>query len=178
MTNVDSILKSRDVILSTKICIVKAMIFSSSHVCIWELEHKEDWALKNWCFWTVVLDSKGKSPLDCKMIKPVSPKANQHLIVMGWTDAETEAQILGLPDAKSWHDAGKDWGQEKKWAPQDETVGWHLWHNGHESEQTLGNREVQGSLYLLQIVRHKLATEQQQGNSFHLVNISTLKDPC
>ena len=77
MTNLESILKSRDISLPTKVCIVKAMVgFSSSHVWMWELDHKEDWTLKNWSFWTVVLEKTLESPLDCKEIKPVHPKGN------------------------------------------------------------------------------------------------------
>ena len=86
---------------------------------MWELDYKESWALKNWCFWTVVLEKTLESPLDCKEIKPVNPKGNQLWIFIGRTDAEAEALILWPPDMKSWLiekdcDAGKDWGQEEK----------------------------------------------------------------
>ena len=94
MTNLDSILKSKDITLPTKVCLVKAIFFSSSHVWMWELDHKESWALKNWCFWTVVLEKTLESPLDCKEIKPVNPKGNQHWIFIGGSDAEAEAPIL------------------------------------------------------------------------------------
>ena len=94
MTNVDRVLKSRDVTLPTKVHIVKATVFSSSHVWMWELNHKEAWVLKNWCFWTVELEKTFESPLDCKEIKPVSPKGNQPWIFIGLTDAEVEAPIL------------------------------------------------------------------------------------
>ena len=77
MTNLDSILTSRDVTLPTKVCLVKAMFFSSSHVWMWELDYKESWVQKNWCFWTVVLEKPLESPLDCKEIQPVHPKGNQ-----------------------------------------------------------------------------------------------------
>ena len=98
--------------------IVKAMFFSSSHVQMWELDHKEGWALKNWCFWTVVLKKALESPLDSKEIKSVNLKGNQPWIFTGRTDAEPEAPILWSPDAKSQltgkdSDAGKDWRQEK-----------------------------------------------------------------
>ena len=91
--------------------------FSSSHVWMWELDHKESWLLKNWCFWTVVLEKTLESPLDCKEIKPVNPKGNQSWIFFGRTD--TEAPVLWPPDAKNWligkdPDAGKDWRQERK----------------------------------------------------------------
>ena len=92
--------------------------FSSSHVEMWELDHKEGWAPKNWCFWTVVLEKTLESPLDWKEIKPVNPKGNQCWIFIGRTDAEAEAPIIWPPDGKSWltgkdPDAGKDWRQEK-----------------------------------------------------------------
>ena len=95
------------------------MVFSSSHVQMWELDHKESWVLKNWCFWTVVLEKTLESSLDCKEIQPVHPKGNQSWIFFGRTDAEAEAPILWPPDVKNWligkdPDAGKDWGQEEK----------------------------------------------------------------
>ena len=117
MTNLDSMFKSRDIILLTNIHIVKAMFFSSIHVCRWELDYKESWAPKNWCFWTVVLEKTLKSPLDFKEIQPVHPKGDQSWVFIGRTDAEAETPIPWPPDAKSWligkdPDAGKDWGQE------------------------------------------------------------------
>ena len=124
---------------------------SSSYVEMWELDHKESWARKNWCFQTGVLEKTVESPLDCKEIKPVSPKGNQPRMSIGRTDAEAEAPILWLPNVKSWlsgedFDAGKDWGQEEKGATEDEIVGWHHQLNGHEFEQTPGDSEGQGSL--------------------------------
>jgi len=114
-----SVLKSRDITSLTKFHIVKAMVFSSSHVWMWELDYKESWALKNWCFWTVVLEKTLESPLDCKETKPVNPKGNQSWIFIGRTDAEAEAPILLPPGAKNRligkdPDAGKDWEQEEK----------------------------------------------------------------
>ena len=125
--------------------------FSSSHVWTWELDHKESWALKNWCFWTVVLERTLESPLDCKEIKPVNPKGSQSWIFIGRTDAEAEAPILWPPDAKNWliwkdPDAGKDWGQEEKGTTEDEMVGWHHRLDGYEFEQALGVDDKQGSL--------------------------------
>ena len=105
MINLDSILKSRDITLPTMVCVVKNHGFSSSHVWIWELDHNESWALKNWCFWTVVLEKTLESPLDCKQIKPINPKGNQPWIFIGRTD--TEALILWPPDEKNWL-IGKD----------------------------------------------------------------------
>ena len=125
--------------------------FSSSHVWIWELDHKESWTLKNWCFWTVVLEKTLESPLDCKEIKLVNPNGNQSWIFIGRTDAEAETLILWQPDAESRLigkdlDAGKDWGQEEKGEIEDEMFGWHHRLNGHEFEQTLRDSEGQGSL--------------------------------
>ena len=116
MTNLDSILKSRDITLPTKIHLVKATGFSSSHVWMWELDYKKSWALKIWCFWTVVLEKTLESPLDCKEFKSVNPQGNQPWIFIGRTDAEAEMPILWPPDAKNWliwkdPDAGKDWRQ-------------------------------------------------------------------
>ena len=113
--------------------------FSSSHVWMWELDYKESWALKNWCFWTVVLEKTLKSPLDCKEIKPVIPKGNQSWIYIGRTGAEAEALILWSLDAKSWFigkdpDTGKDWRREEKGTTEDEMAGWHHWRDRHEFE--------------------------------------------
>ena len=112
--------------------------FSSSHVWIWELDYKESWALKNWCFWTVVLEKTPVSPLDCKEIQPVHPRENQSWIFIGRTDAEAETPKLWPPDVKNWlpgkdADAGKDWRQEKGMT-EHEMIGWHRWFNGHEFE--------------------------------------------
>ena len=102
MTNLDSVLKSRDINLPTNVCIAKAMVFSSSQVRMWELDHKEHWASKNWCFQTVVLEKTLESLLNSKEIKPVNPKGNPPWIFTGRTDAEAEAPIIWPPDAKSW----------------------------------------------------------------------------
>ena len=103
---------------------------------MWEQGYKESWALKNWCFWTVVLEKTLESPLDLKEIKPVNHKGNQSWIFIGRTDAEAEAPILWLPDVNNYligkdPDAGKDWRQEKGMT-EDEMVGWHHLLNGHE----------------------------------------------
>ena len=116
---------------------------------MWELEHKESWAPKNWYLRTVVLEKTLENPLDCKEIKQVNPKGNQSWIFME-TDAETEIPILWPPDAKNWligkdPDAGKDWRQEKG-ATEDEMVGWHHLLDGHEFEQAPGIGDGQGSL--------------------------------
>ena len=111
--------------------------FPSSHVWMWELDYKESWAPKNWCFWTVVLEKTLKSLLDCEGIQPVHPKGNQSWVFIGKTDVEAETPILWSLDVKSWligkdPDAGKDWGQEEKGTTEDEMVGWHHWLYGHE----------------------------------------------
>ena len=97
---------------------------------MWELDHKESWVLKNWCFRTVVLEKTLESPLECKEIQPVHPKGDQSWMFIGRTDVETETPILWPPDAKSWliwkdPDAEKDWGQEEKGITEDKMVGWH-----------------------------------------------------
>ena len=117
MSNLDSILKSRDITLPTKVRVVKAMVFSSSHVWMRELDYKESWALKNWCFWIAVLDKTLESPLDCKEIQSVNSKGNKTWILIGRTDAEAESPVLWPPDV-NWligkdPDAGKDWRQRR-----------------------------------------------------------------
>ena len=118
---------------------------------MWELDHKENWALKNRCFWTVVLEKTLESPLYLKEIQPVNPKGNQSWIFIGRTDAEAEGSILWPPDAKSQlirkdPDTGKDVRWENKGTTENDMVGWHHWHNGHEFEQFQGVSEGQGSL--------------------------------
>ena len=143
MTNIDSVLKSRDITLLTKVH-SQSYGFSSSHVQMWEFKDvrvfKEDWALKNWCFQTVVLEKTLESLLDCKF-KPVNTKGNQLWIFKRRTDAEAETPILRPPE-KSWliwkdPDSGKAWKQEEKGMIKDEMVGWHHWLNGHGFEWTL-----------------------------------------
>ena len=117
--------------------------FSSSHVWMWELDHKESWVLKNWCFWTMVLEKALESPLDFKEIQPVHPKGDQSWIFTGRTDTEAEALILWSPDVKNWLigkdlNAGKDWRQEEKGTTMDEVVEWYHQLNGHEFEQAPG----------------------------------------
>ena len=113
--------------------------FSTSHLWMWELDYKESWAPKNWCFWTVVLEKTLESSLDFKEIKPIYPKGNQSWIFIGKADAEAEAAILWPPDVKNWligkdPDAGQDWRQEDKGMTEDEMIGWHHQLNGHEFE--------------------------------------------
>ena len=126
---------SRDITLPTKVCLVKAMVFpvvmlDCGHM--WELDYEESWALKNWCFWTVVLEKTLESSLDCKEIQPVHSKGDQPWVFFGRNDAKAETPVLWPPHAESWFigkdsDAGKDWGQEEKRTTEDEMAGWHHW---------------------------------------------------
>ena len=131
--------------------------FSSSHVWMWELDHKERWALKKWRFWTVVLEKTLESPLDCKEIQPVHPKGNLAWIFIGRTDAEAETPVLWPPNVKNWlfgkdpdagkdPDTGKDWRQDEKGTTEDEMVGWHHRFDGCEFVQASGVGDGQGSL--------------------------------
>ena len=164
MTNLESILKSKDITLPTKVHLVKAEIllrqqgpsiqgygFSCGHVWMWELDCEESWVLKNWCFWTVVLEKTLESPLDCKEIQPVHPKGDQSWVFIGGTEAEAETPILWLPHAKSWligkdPDAGRDWGQKEKGTTEDEMAGWHHRLDGHELEWAPRVGDGQGGL--------------------------------
>ena len=151
MTNLDSILKNRDITLPTKVLSSQSYVFSSSHVWMWDLDSKENWVPKNWCFWTVVLEKTLENPLDCKEIKPVHPKGNQSWIFIGRTDAEAETPILWPADAKNWligkdPNAGKNWRQEENVMTEDEMIGWHHQLNGRESEQAPGVGDGQRSL--------------------------------
>ena len=124
---------------------------SSSHVWMWELDYKESWALKNWCFWTVMSEKALESPLDCKEIQPVRSEGDQSWVSIGRTDVEAEIPILRSPDVKSWligkdPDAGKDWGEEEKGMTEDEMVGWHHRLNGLGVGWTLGVGDGQGGL--------------------------------
>ena len=130
------------------VCVVKDG-FSGSHVWMWMLDYKESWALRYWCFWTVVLEKTLESPLDSKEVQPVHPKGNQSWMFNGRTNVEAETPIHWPPDTKNWligkhPDAGKDWRWEEKGTTEDEMVGWHHWLNGHEFESTLGVGDEQG----------------------------------
>ena len=162
MTNLDSILKSTDITLPTKVRRVRAVVFSSGHVRMWELDHKEGWAPKDWYFQVAELEKTLKSPLDCNKIKPVNPKGNQPWIFTGRTEAEAEVPILWPPDVKNWltgkdPDAGKDWRQKK--------IRYHHWFNGHEFEQTLGDSEGQRSLACYNAWVHKESDTTEQLNN-------------
>ena len=137
MTNLDSILKSRDITLPTKVRLVKAMVFPVVMYGCESWDYKESWVPENWCFWTVMLEKTLESPLDWKEIQPVHPKGNQSWIFIGRTDAEAETPILWPPDAKKWliwkdPDAGKDLRWEENGMTEDEMAGWHHQLDGHE----------------------------------------------
>ena len=151
MTNLDSILKSRDITLPTKVHLVQAIVFPVV------MYGWESWTVKKAerlridAFWTVVLEKTLESPLDWKEIQPVHPKGDQSWVFIGRTDAEAETPILWSPHAKSWltgkdPDAGRDWGQEEKGTTEDEMAGWHHRLDGHEFEWTLGVGDGQGGL--------------------------------
>ena len=137
MTNIDSTLKKQRQCFANKGPSSQSDGFSRIHVWIWQLDYKVNLVLKNWCFWTAVLEKTHKSPLDCKEIQPVNPEGNQSWLFIGRTDAEAEAPILWPPDAENWlngknPDSGKDWRQEEKGMTEDEMVGWHHRLDGHQ----------------------------------------------
>ena len=139
MTNLDSILKKQRLCFANKGLSGQGYGFSSDHVWMWELDCEESWALKNWCFWTVVLEKTLESPLDCKEIQLVHHKRDQSWVFIGRTDAEAEMPILWPPHVKSWltgkdADDGRDWGQEEKGTTEEEMAGWHHRLDGHEFE--------------------------------------------
>ena len=153
--------------------------FSNSHVWMWELDYKESWVLKKWCFWTVVLEKTLESPLDCKEIQPVHPK-DQSWVYIGRTDAEAKTPILWPPDAKSWligkdPDAGKDWRWEEKGMSEDGMVGWHHQLDGHEFEQAPGVGDGQGSLACCSPWGHKESDTAEQLNWTELNRIGRLR---
>jgi len=171
MTNLDSVLKSRVIIFPTKVHLVKAMFFFSHYVHKWELDDKEGWALRNWCFQTVVLEKILESPLDGKEIKPVHSNGNQPWIFTGRTDAKAEAPILCPPDVKSWligkdPDAGKDWRQEEKGTMENEMVDGmtdSMDMSLSKIREIVKNREYwHAAVHGVTRVRHYLVTEQQQ----------------
>ena len=153
--------------------------FSSGNVWMWELDYKESWAPKNWCFWTVVLEKTLESPLDCKEIQPVNPKGDQSWVFSGRTDAEAETPILWPPDTKSWliekdPDAGKAWGQEEKGRTEDEMVGWHHQFNGHGLRELVMDREAwRAALHGVAMSQTRLSdwTEESSLISMHVITL-------
>ena len=177
MTNLDSIFKSRDITLPTKVCLVNYG-FSSSHVWMWELDCEESWAPKNWCFWTVVLEKTLESPLDCKKIQPFHPKGDQSWVFFGRTDAKAETPIFWPPDAKSWligkdSDAGRDWGKKENGTTEDEIAGWHHQLDGWDLEWTPGVGDGQGGLACCSSWGHKESdtTEHVNWTELNWINI-------
>ena len=139
MTNLDSILKKQRHYFADKGVSSQSYGFSCGHVWMWELDYKESWAPKNWCFWTVVLEKTLESPLDCKEIQPVHSEGDQSWDFFWRNDATAETPVLWPPHIKSWligkdPDAGRDWGQEEKGTTEDERAGWHHQLDGHEFE--------------------------------------------
>ena len=182
MTNLDNILKSKDITLPTKVLLVKAMVFpviryGCESWTIKKAEHQRTDA------WTVVLEETLESPLDCKEIQPVHPKGNQSCIFIGRTDAEAETLILWPPDVKNWlvgkdSDAGKDWRQEKG-TTEDKMVRWHHWLDGHEFEQAPGVGKGRGSLACCSPWDHKELdkTERLNWTELRTNNRKVLPDP-
>ena len=158
MTNIDSILKSRDITLPTQTKVSQGYGFSSGHVWMWELDCEESWAPKNWCFWSVVLEKTLESPLDCREIQLVHPRGDQSWVFFGRTDAETP--VLWPPHTKSWligkdPNAGRDWGQEGKGMTEDEMAGWHHRLDGHGFGWTPRVGDGQGGLACCDSWGHK-----------------------
>ena len=163
MTNLDSIFKSRDIICN-KGPSSQGFGFSSGHVWMWELDCEESWALKNWCFWNIVLEKTLENPLNCREIHPVHSKGDQSWVFIGRTNTEAEAPILWQPHAKSWligkdPDAGRDWGQEEKGTTEDEMAVWHHWLNGHEFELVIDREAWRAVIHGIAKSWHDWATE-------------------
>ena len=179
MTNLDSILKTRDITLPTKVHLVKAMVFPVvMHGCeSWTIKKAEHWridAFELWC-WTRL-----ESPLDCKEIQPVHPKGDQPWIFTGRTDAEAEATIIWPPDVRNWllgkdPDAGKDWGQKEKGTIEYKLVGWHHLLNGRKFEWALGDGDGQGSLVCCSPWGRKELDMTEQLNWTELTNYKFLQ---
>ena len=140
MTNLNRILKIRDITLPTKVCLVKALVFPIvMYGCESWTDHKESWVRKNWCFWTVVLEKTLESPLDRKEIQPVHPRGHQSWIFIGRAVAKAETPILWPPDCEELTHLKRPWCWEwlkagGEGAAEDEMVGWHHWLDGHEFE--------------------------------------------
>ena len=168
MPNLDNILKSRDITFPTKVHLLRLWFYS--YIWMWELDSKQSWAPKNWCFWSMMLEKTLESLLGCKEIQAVHPKGNQSWIFTGRTDVEAETPILWPPDAKNWlirkdPDVGKDWrSEEEKGMTEDETIGWHHWLNGNEFDLTPGAGDGQGGLACCSPRGHKESDTTEQLN--------------
>ena len=146
---------------------------------MWELDCEESWVPKNGCFWTVVLEKTLVSPLDCKEIQPVHPKGDQSWVFIGRTDAEAETPVLWPPHEKSWlagkdSDAGRDWGQEKKGATEDEMAGWHHRLDAHEFGWTLGVGDGWGGLECCNSWGHKELDMTERLNWTELMGLDAM----
>ena len=177
MTNLDSILKSRDITLPKKGSSSQGYSFSSSGVWMWELYYKESWAPNNGSFWSVVLEKTLESPLDCKEIQ-VHSEGDEPWDFFGRNDAKAEA-ALWPPHAKSWlfgkdSDAGRDWGQEEKGTTEDEMAGWHHGLNGRESQWTPGDGDEQGGLACCDSWGHKESDTTERLNWTDIQTITKL----
>ena len=175
MSNLDSILKSRDITLPTKGPSSQGYGFSCGHVWMWELDCEEGWSPKNWCFWTVVLEKTLESPLDSKEIQPVHAEGDQPWDFFGRNDAKAETPVLWPPYVKSWligkdPDAGRDWGQEEKETTEDEMAGWDHWLDKRESEWTPGVGDGQGGLACCDSRGHKELDMTERLNWTELVS--------
>ena len=147
--------------------------FSSGHVWMWELDCEESWELKNWCFWTMVLEKTLESPLDFKEIQAVHSKGDRSWVFFGRNDAKAETPVLWPPHAKSWligkdSDAGRDWEQEEKGTTEDEMAGWHHRLDGREFEWTPGVGDGQGGLACCNSWGHKELDTAEQLNWIEL----------
>ena len=179
VTNLDSILKSRDITLPTKVHLVKAMVFPEVMYRCESWTIKESWAPKTWWFWTLVLENTLQNPLDYKKIQPILTKGNQYWIFTGIADAEAETPILWPPDAKNWlvwkdPDAGKDWRQEEKGRTVEKMIGWLHWLDGHECEQASRSWWWTGRPNVLQSmgsqwVGHYWVTELTDSGGFSII---------
>ena len=153
-----------------------SLLANFRHCVVRELDCEESWALKNWCFLTVVLEKTLESPLDCKEIQPVHPKGDQSWVFIGRTDGEAETPVLWPPHAKSWligkdPDARRDWGQEEKGTTEDEMAGWHHRLDAHEFVWTLGVGDGQGGLVCCSSWGHKESDTTEQLNWTELSQI-------
>ena len=172
-------LKSRDIALLTKVCVVKAMVFPVVMYGFESLTTRKSGCQRNWCFWTLWCWKRFLSPLNCKEIKLVNPKGNQFWIFFERTDTEAEAPILWPPDANSWliwQDpyAGKDWRWEEKGMTEDEMAGWHHRLNGHEPEWTPGVGDGQGGLACCRPWGHKESDTTERLNWSELIALSSI----
>ena len=160
MTNIRQHIKKQRHYFANKGQYSQSNKFSNSHGQMWDLDHKESWVLKNWCFWTVMVEKTLECPLYCKEIQLIHTKGNQSWIFIGRTDVEAETPILWPPDAKKWlirkdSDAGKSWRQKEKGMTESEIVGWNHQLDGHEFEGTPGVGDGQESMVYCSPWGHK-----------------------